>query len=655
MMVVVSVGMLVLGCDTGDKVGEESVDEDDVSDALAVDADGDGYDDTEDCDDNNSVVNPSAAEICDGVDNNCDGQIDEGVSTTYYADADGDGFGDEGSPTEACEQPSGYVPIGNDCNDTTAEAFPGAEEKCDGVDNNCDGEIDEGLTEAYYADGDGDGFGDETTGVFACEKPSGMVSDGDDCDDTSADVFPGNPEVCDEADNDCDGDTDEGVTTTYYEDVDGDAYGISDSTTESCDLPTGYSASPGDCDDAASAINPDATEVCDGLDNDCDGDIDDDDASLDSSTGTIFYADDDSDGFGNPDDTTASCTQPGGTVTDSTDCDDAASAINPDATEICDEVDNDCDGDIDDDDADVTGTDTWYLDTDGDAYGDDASTASGCEAPSSSYVSDGGDCDETNTAINPGAAEGCDGTDYDCDGSIDNDNDGDTYSDITCGGDDCDDSDASVIPEAGGGCALGTTCFDVLSSGYSIGDGVYTIDPDGYGTGLDPFDVTCDMTTDGGGWTEIAYDADLDFQQHFISGDGWQYLTSDFTFTLSDAQIEAIQDLSAEGYQEYVGLCEHVIHYYYDAGGNYDYAFGFMFFDTTETPYGSSSYSPYSISLAQDGCSSNGGEGGAEADASIFVIESVEVPLLNVQCRDCGNLFPEEFGSPLTDNPAWLR
>ena len=80
-----------------------------------------------------------------------------------------------------------------------------------------------------------------------------------------------------------------------------------------------------------------------------------------------------------------------------------------------------------------------------------------------------------------------------------------------------------------------------------------------------------------------------------------------------------------------------------------------MFFDTSETPYGSSSYSPYSISLAQDGCSGNGGEGGAEADATIFVIEGVEVPVLNVQCRDCGNTFPEQFGSPLTDNPAWLR
>ncbi|MDG1484202.1 MAG: putative metal-binding motif-containing protein, partial [Myxococcota bacterium] len=403
----VSVGMLVLGCDTGDKVGEESVDEDDVSDALAVDADGDGYDDTEDCDDNNSVVNPSAAEICDGVDNNCDGQIDEGVSTTYYADADGDGFGDEGSPTEACEQPSGYVPIGNDCNDTTAEAFPGAEEKCDGVDNNCDGEIDEGLTEAYYADGDGDGFGDETTGVFACEKPSGMVSDGDDCDDTSADVFPGNPEVCDEADNDCDGDTDEGVTTTYYEDVDGDAYGISDSTTESCDLPTGYSASPGDCDDAASAINPDAVEVCDDIDNDCDGDSDE------GLTTATYYEDGDGDGYGDASASTEDCEAPSGYVSDDTDCDDADSTVNPGESEVCNEIDDDCNGSVDD-----GVTSTWYADDDGDGYGDDDTATEGCD-PGGGYIETDGDCDDADADINPDAAEVCDEADNDCDGSVD--------------------------------------------------------------------------------------------------------------------------------------------------------------------------------------------------------------------------------------------
>ena len=163
------------------------------------------------------------------------------------------------------------------------------------------------------------------------------------------------------------------------------------------------------------------------------------------------------------------------------------------------------------------------------------------------------------------------------------------------------------------------------------------------------------MTTDGGGWTEIAYDDDLDFDQHFTGGDGWRWMPDDFTFELSDDQIDAIQAESAEGYQAYVGLCEHVIHYYYSSSSNYVYAFGFEFFDGTTTPYGSSSYSPHNISVTSDGCASNGGEGGAESDATVFEFDSVLVPVRNVTCRDCGDTFPEEFGSPLTDNPAWLR
>ena len=84
------------------------------------------------------------------------------------------------------------------------------------------------------------------------------------------------------------------------------------------------------------------------------------------------------------------------------------------------------------------------------------------------------------------------------------DGDGDGYSDVTCGGNDCDDADAAILPEPGSGCAVGTTCLDILADGYTT-DGVYTVDPDGYGAGDDPHDVYCDQTTDGGGWTRVYY------------------------------------------------------------------------------------------------------------------------------------------------------
>ncbi|MDG1483646.1 MAG: putative metal-binding motif-containing protein, partial [Myxococcota bacterium] len=99
-----------------------------------------------------------------------------------------------------------------------------------------------------------------------------------------------------------------------------------------------------DCDDSDADVNPDADEVCNEIDDDCDGDIDTDDADLDASTGETYYADDDGDGFGDPDDTTEACSEPSGYTDDDNDCDDTTSSTNPDATEICDGEDNDCDG-----------------------------------------------------------------------------------------------------------------------------------------------------------------------------------------------------------------------------------------------------------------------------------------------------------------------
>jgi hypothetical protein len=114
-----------------------------------------------DCDDTDGNVYPGATEVCNGVDDNCDGNVDEGVKQTFYRDLDGDGHGDAGTPTQACSAPSGYVSNDGDCNDSLPAGptiYPGAPELCDGEDNDCDGDIDEGVLQTFYLDSDGDGL-----------------------------------------------------------------------------------------------------------------------------------------------------------------------------------------------------------------------------------------------------------------------------------------------------------------------------------------------------------------------------------------------------------------------------------------------------------------------------------------------------------------
>ncbi|MBK7759346.1 MAG: lamin tail domain-containing protein [Deltaproteobacteria bacterium] len=310
--------------DTSSSSDDSSGGDDDTG--APVDADGDGVSAATDCDDKDASRYPGADEVCDGEDQDCDEEIDEDAidRVTTYADEDEDGFGDPAAPLVACEPPAGAVDNAEDCDDGDAEVSPDGVETCDGRDEDCDGELDEGLTadaETFYADGDGDGYGDPNLSVQACAAPSGYLSQAGDCDDGDASVNPDATEVCGGADENCDGETDEGPpidAALYYIDDDGDSFGDPSATTRACALTAGLSEDDTDCDDSDATSYPGASDVCyDAVDSDCLGDSD---------------FDCDGDGY----DTDA--------IKGGDDCDDTAISINPTAKEIQDAADNNCDG-----------------------------------------------------------------------------------------------------------------------------------------------------------------------------------------------------------------------------------------------------------------------------------------------------------------------
>jgi hypothetical protein len=380
--------------------------------ADEVDQDGDGVIVCmNDCDDANADVYDLAPEVCDGLDNDCDGAplLDE-------VDGDGDGY----VPCDDLVPPLVSTLLPDDCNDADPGVNPGAVEGCDLVDTDCSGTIPDNEK-----DNDGDG-------VATCEG---------DCDDADSGQFPGNPELCDQADQDCDGFVDEDLDI----DADGDGHFASGSCT-----------SGDDCDDTDSSTYEGAVELCDFLDNDCDGIENPDEADrdldgwvecspwvgnadgvdgggdcLDLNDAVFPGAEEGCDGL----DSNCDGVVPAEEADNdgdlfrpcSDDCDDGLTSVHPGAAEICDGEDNDCDGELGDTEADADG-DGWLACAEGENE----------------------DCDDSDAMINPAVVtDECDGRDNDCDGFVDehDDSDGDGWSWCT-EPTDCDESRAEISPDA---------------------------------------------------------------------------------------------------------------------------------------------------------------------------------------------------------------
>ncbi len=309
---------------------------DDTQAEVPTDADGDGVPEEEDCNDADPAISPLSVETCDGVDQDCDGLIDEEATdaTAYYADADGDGFAGDGLSVVACAPPDdSWSDAVTDCDDLDPAVHPEASEVCNGQDDDCDAltdddddSVDPYSQPPFYLDADHDGWGGETRGGFACLPPAGFSDNDLDCNDADPAIHP---------------------ETWWYDDADGDGFGDESAALMTCDPPTtSFVLDATDCDDTDVQVHPSATEVCNSrTDDDCDGLTDDDDPSVDPRSFTDWHFDADGDAFGDPSTTLTACEPPSGYVSDASDCDDTDVSVNPDATEVClDGVDNDCDG-----------------------------------------------------------------------------------------------------------------------------------------------------------------------------------------------------------------------------------------------------------------------------------------------------------------------
>ena len=327
-----------------------------------------------DCDDLRADAFPGAPESCNDLDDDCDGAGD-GPSTpgwqVWWTDGDGDGVGADASEEGGCSLPKWGLLVHGDCDDLDPDVFPGAVERCNDIDDDCDLLVDEeGAVgwAVWHPDVDSDGFGDVATSVGTCDPDPDWLLDGSDCDDLDEHISPLADETCNEADDDCDllvDDADPDVLDpTWYLDGDGDGWGDAAVHVDACEAPADHVVLAGDCDDLDAGRAPGLPEIAgDGIDQDC--------------TGADLPLDEDLDGYVFPED-----------------CDDGNAGIHPLATDVWgDGIDQNCD--------EVDGTD-----------------ADGDGAPS--RLLGGNDCDDFDPEIHPDAIEVMgDGIDNECDGEVD--------------------------------------------------------------------------------------------------------------------------------------------------------------------------------------------------------------------------------------------
>ncbi|MBX2799950.1 MAG: hypothetical protein KTR31_19880 [Myxococcales bacterium] len=329
----------------------------------------------DDCDDSAPGTNPDAVETCfDETDVNCDGEdpaddadadgvlacedCDEsdktvGLPSLRWFDEDGDGYGDVTIQVLSCIDLKGWVSNPDDCVPTNKAINPGATEVCNEIDDDCDNDIDDAddsidpkTQVVYYRDRDGDGFGNANSSVSRCVQPSDHVLDDTDCDDTSSKIGDPTPwwpdtdgdgygdgdvdavNACDAPidtvgnDSDCnDGDGGINPDTEWFQDDDGDGYGDPEFSRIQCEQPPSYVLDDTDCDDTDELVNPD----------------------------TEWFEDADDDGFGNASVSVVQCADPGASVLDDTDCDDTTHLVYPTRFDFDDDIDNNCDGSVDED------------------------------------------------------------------------------------------------------------------------------------------------------------------------------------------------------------------------------------------------------------------------------------------------------------------